>query len=108
MKVLLSLGLFLFWIEIGARDIRIYEMKKDGELERSFVLKTNLSESVVIDCQSFIQGLRVGEYENAFTYLLYPQECDDLQLRISDSLKKFKNHCIEVDQDVRADYTCIE
>lgn len=89
-----------------AAEIKVKKMLKDGDLERSFVLRTNLSEKVVLDCQSFIQGLRIGEYESAHTYMLNPDDCDGLQDRVRASLKKFQNHCIDVDEDIRSDYTC--
>lgn len=89
-----------------ASEIKVKKMLKDGELERSFVLQTNLPEKVVLDCQSFIQGLRIGEYESAMTYLLMPEDCEGLQDRVRASLKKWKNHCIDVDDDIRSDYTC--
>lgn len=106
MKAIFGIILLLSFLELQAGEIRVKKMIKDGDLDRSFVLKTNLPEKVVIDCQSFIQGLRIGEYEAALTYMLDPQECDGLQNRVKSSLKKFRNHCIDVDQDIRADYTC--
>jgi hypothetical protein len=106
MKAILGLLMLLVMVELHADEIRVRKMTKDGEMERSFVLSTNLKEKVVIDCQSFIQGLRIGEYEQAFTYFLDPAECDGLQVRIKSSLRKFRNHCIDVDQNIRIDYIC--
>jgi hypothetical protein len=106
MKAIFGMILLLSFLELHAGEIRVKKMMKDGELERSFVLKTNLTEKVVIDCQSFIQGLRIGEFEQAFNYMLDPEECDGLQTRVRASIKKFRHHCIDVDQDIRADYTC--
>lgn len=107
MKALIGFVLFLSILELQAAEIKVSKMVKDGDLERSFVLKTNLSEKVVIDCQSFIQGLRVGEFEQAFTYLMDEEECGALQKRISDSLKKRQKHCIDVEDDIRSDRSCI-
>lgn len=81
-------------------------MHKDGELERSFVLSTNLPDKVVLDCQSFIQGLRIGEKENAIIYMLDPYECESVQERVRKSLRRLQNHCIDVEEDIRADYSC--
>jgi hypothetical protein len=106
MKVIFGLVLFLTFLELHAVEIRVKKLARDGELERSFVLKTNMPERIVLDCQSFIQGLRVGEFESAYTFMLEPDECSDLHIRIKSSLRKFQNHCIDVDQDIRADYTC--
>lgn len=106
MKSLLTSVLLFTSILSFAGEIRVKKMTRDGELERSFVLTTNLSEAVVLDCQSFIQGLRVGEFEAAYTYLLEPWECEELQKRVKSSLRKFQHHCIDVEDDIRADYTC--
>lgn len=106
MKAIFGIILLFSFLEARAGEIRVQKMIKDGDLDRSFVLNTNLVVKVVIDCQSFIQGLRIGEYEAALTYMLDPQECDGLQSRVKSSLKKFRHHCIDVDQDIRADYTC--
>lgn len=81
-------------------------MIKERDLERSYILKTNSSTKIVLDCQSFIQGLRFGEFEEARTIMLDPDECESFQKRIKISLNRFQNHCIDVDQDIRADYTC--
>jgi hypothetical protein len=99
--------LFLIAFTATADEIRVSRMMKDGPLERSFVLKTNIQNKVVIDCQSFIQGLRIGEYEQAINYLLDPEECEGLQTRIRSSLRKGHFHCIDLDQDIRSDRSCI-
>lgn len=106
MKYIIGLVLAFTLFQAIAGEIRVKKMIQDGELDRSYVLKTNLAEKVVIDCQSFIQGLRIGEFENALTYMLDPDECEGLQNRVRGSLRKLQNHCIDVDQDIRADYTC--
>jgi hypothetical protein len=105
MKFLLA-ALVLVSFSIFSEEIRVKKMTKDGELERSFVLKTNLQEKVVLDCQSFIQGLRIGEYEQATVFMLDPESCTDLQNRIRLSLRKYRHHCIEVESDIRSDETC--
>lgn len=106
MKYLFGLVLLFTFLTSYGEEIKVRKMKGDGELERSFILTTNLSDKVVLDCQSFIQGLRVGEFESAYTYLLEPEECDALTNRVKASLRKFQKHCIDVDQDIRADYAC--
>jgi hypothetical protein len=106
MKIFFGFVLILTFPLLNAQDIRVRKMLKDGALERSFVLRTNLAEKVVIDCQSFIQGLRIGEYEEAFTFLLDPEECEGLQTRIRGSLRKGVFHCIQVDQEIQSDEPC--
>lgn len=104
----LTLGFILLLISFAAStfEIKVNRMSRDGDLERSFVLSTQLKEKVVLDCQSFIQGLRVGEYQEAVTFLLDPEQCESLQGRVRGSLRKSKKHCIVVESDVEDDYTC--
>ena len=106
MKKLIGLILLLSVSNTIADEIRVSERKQDGELERSFVLTTNITQKVVLDCQSFIQGLRIGEFEEAFTYLLDPWECEELQNRVKSSLRKRQEHCIDVEDEIRSDRTC--
>ena len=106
MKIVLVLILVLSVLEVFANEIQVKEILPDGELERSFVLNTNLPQKVVIDCQSFIQGLRIGEYESALTYMLNPEDCEGLVIRVKSSLNNSKNHCIQVEEDIQSDYTC--
>jgi hypothetical protein len=98
--------LSFFCLGLHAEEIKIRKMKQDGALERSFQLTTNLQQKVFLDCQSFIQGLRIGEFESAQTFLLAPDECEALTKRVQLSLLKFQKHCIDVDQEIRADYPC--
>jgi hypothetical protein len=105
MKILGLLLLISFYAP--AAEIRVKKMTQDRELDRSFILRTNIPEKVVLDCQSFIQGLRIGEYESAHTYMLNPEDCEGLQQRVKSSLRKFKNHCIEVEEDIVSDDTCV-
>lgn len=103
---LCGFALLLISFSSLAQEIRVNKMSRDGELERSFILKTNLKEKVVLDCQSFIQGLRIGEFEEAHTFLLEPWECDELQQRIRGSLRRLQKHCIDVQDEIRSDRTC--
>ena len=106
MKLLFGFVLLISLLDVGASEIRVKKMVLDGELDRSYVLTTNLSEKVVLDCQSFVQGLRIGEYEEAHTYLLDQDQCEGLQKRIQSSLRKFQHHCIDAEEDIRSDRSC--
>lgn len=106
MKKLLAFLIIAFSSFAQSEEIKVSKMTKDGELERSFVLETNLNDKVVIDCQSFIQGLRIGQFEAAYTYLLEPDECEGLQERIRRSLRSYQKHCIDVQDDIRSDRSC--
>lgn len=91
------------WAEV----IQVKKMKRDGELERSYILVSNLPEKLVLDCQSFIQGLRFGEGADASTLLMDQWECEELHKRIKRSVSSLRKHCIDVDEDsIRADYSC--
>lgn len=106
MKYLLGLILALSFFELQAYEVQVRKMSRDGELERSYVLSTNVQDKVVLDCQSFIQGLRIGEFESAYTFMMDPDECNALSKRIKSSIRKFQKHCIDIEDDIRADYTC--
>lgn len=106
MKYIFGLMLSLVLSNSFAEEIRVKRMTRDLNLERSFNLTTNLPDVVVIDCQSFIQGLRIGEKENAVMFMLDPYECESLQDRMRKSLRRLQNHCIDIDEDIRADYSC--
>ena len=85
-----------------ALDIKVSSLKNSPNMDRSFILKTNLTEKVVLDCQSFIQGLTIGDD----LIMMDPQGCEDLYFRIKGSLKKWQKHCLDVEYEVRADFTC--
>lgn len=107
MKKFVCLGLILMTTSLFAEIIQVKKMKRDGELERSYLLVTNLPETIVLDCQSFIQGLRFGEGESASTLLMDQWECEELHSRMKKSLNTFRKHCIDVEEDsIRADYSC--
>jgi len=106
MKYLLATFVLAFLFDGNAAEIKVRRMQRDRDLERSHVLVTNIKEKVALDCQSFIQGLRIGEFEQAYTFLLESQDCEDLTLRIKSSLKKFRSHCIDVQDDIRSDRVC--
>jgi len=91
-----------------AFELKIDRYKVEPEREGSIELFTNLKERSFIDCQSFIQGLRVGEFEESVFFLLNPYECTDLQARVIKSIKRRKSHCIELASEIISDKTCGE
>ena len=84
-------------------EIKVLSMTPEGDMERSFVLETSFPERVVLDCQSFVQGLNLGRDH---LILLEPEECEDLQNRIYSSLVQSVSHCLEVDDELRNDSPC--
>lgn len=89
-----------------AMELKISKMKAEEGMERSFVLKTNLSRKVLLDCQSFIQGISIGERSEGDFYMLEPQECEDLYQRIDSSLDHRQKHCVDLDEVFNSDYPC--
>lgn len=106
MKYIFGLTLTLVLFNSFAEEIRVKRMTRDRNIERSYILTTNLQEEVAIDCQSFIQGLRIGKKEDAIMFMMDPYECESMQDRIKKSLRRLQHHCIDVDEDIRADYSC--
>lgn len=106
MKSLLLLLALIFSLSATSEEVKVKKMLQDGDLERSFVLETSLKEKVVLDCQSFIQGLRIGEQGDAIFFMMDPNECESLQERVMSSLKRHQLHCIDVDSEIRSDYAC--
>ena len=84
-------------------EIKVTSMTQDGDLERSMVLVSTFPGRVVLDCQSFVQGLNLGRDQ---LILLEPEECEDLQNRIYSSLVQSVSHCLEVDDELRNDSPC--
>jgi len=105
MKTLL-LCLFLTSFTAFSFEIKVSQMSKEADMDRSYVLATQLLPKVFLDCQSFIQGLRIGEFEHASYFIMDPNECDSLHERTSESLRNNMNHCIVVEDDVRNDFPC--
>lgn len=106
MKKLFALALLILSTTALPEEIKVNKMSPDGELERSFVLATQLPDKVVLDCQSFVQGLRIGEQDQAVFFIMDSDECEAMQDRVKGSLKRRQFHCIDVDHDIRSDYSC--
>jgi hypothetical protein len=104
-KSFLALSALLSF-QVMAFELQVTRLSKEPRMERSFVLSTNIPETVILDCQSFVQGLRIGERASADLYLLDPQECEDLYKRINGSIKRKLKHCIDIGADIRSDYSC--
>lgn len=98
--LLLSLSILSF--SIHAEELKVSNMKNTPGMDRSFVLKTKLPQKVVLDCQSFIQGLSIGEQ----LYMMDASHCESVAKNMMDSFKSSRSHCIDVEDEVRSDYTC--
>ena len=100
------ISLMLFTSAAHAIEIQVSRMSKESQMERSFILKSNLASVLTLDCQSFVQGLYLGPRNQNEFLMLDPQECEDLYQRIKMSLRGKHKHCIEADEVIRSDYTC--
>lgn len=107
MKALLALML-LMTSAAYSFTLKVDDWKKNRDMDRSIVLFTQtIAEKTTLDCQSFIQGLWFGEYEEAYVVLMDPDQCMGLLSRIKTSITRGSSHCIEVgQQEVGKDYRC--
>lgn len=107
MKLIVGLIITLFITSSFAFEIKVDDWRKNRDMDRSMVLFTqSVSEKVTLDCQSFIQGLWFGEFEEATVVLMGPDQCMRLLNRIKDSVARRSSHCIEIDQELKKDYRC--
>jgi hypothetical protein len=106
MKLYLILGLVVTWSLVQGREVQVSEMQQTQHMDNHFSLETNINQKVILDCQSFIQGLTIGELPKQIFYILEPHDCEDLQSRMSHSLRLLKKHCLDLDEIIRSDYTC--
>ncbi|MFA5584025.1 MAG: hypothetical protein WDA09_07395 [Bacteriovoracaceae bacterium] len=107
MRLILGLLIALFTTSVFALEIKVDDWRKDRDMDRSIVLFTqSVPEKVALDCQSFIQGMWFGEFEEAYVVLMDPDQCMGLIDRIKSSIKRGSSHCIEIDDEVKKDYRC--
>lgn len=106
MKIILLSVLFLSSLA-SAAEIKVSRMTNEGGMERSFLLKSNYPVQVTLDCHSFIQGLYLGPRSDGQLLMLEPWECEDLYTRIRTSLRSLQKHCIDVEDVVLSDYSCL-
>ncbi len=86
--------------------LTVSAMKGEPGFSQSFVLKTQLKDKVLLDCQSFMNGIYVGPRDGGHFFMLDAEECQNLYNNIRGSLLKFKKHCIEIEDAVNHDEAC--
>ncbi len=87
--------------------IKVDDWKYYLDMERSFHLITqSVEQKVRLDCQSFLQGIMIGEYEDTALIMLDTQTCQDLSQRIQKSISRNMSHCLEVEDILVKDYRC--
>jgi hypothetical protein len=98
MKTVFAMILMLALYDASAVEFKVKRMNREAGYEARYELKTTLNEKVVLDCQSFIQGLLFGELGEG-VIMLQEWECQELLGDMKKSLHSFKRHCLEVDLD---------
>ena len=98
MKAILALILVLALYDASALDLKVSRMKREQGYAERYNLVTNLDHKVVLDCQSFIQGLLFGPLGES-AVMLEEWECDELTQDMKKSMSKFKQHCVVIDPD---------
>jgi hypothetical protein len=106
MRLYLGLILLFNWTLVVGQEVIVSDMRPTQDMDNHFALATNLDEKVILDCQSFIQGLSIGAPPKVTFYMLEPHDCEDLQLRVNHSLQLLRKHCLDLDDIIRSDYTC--
>lgn len=104
MKTFLLMLLVSF--PLTADVLKVSRMKNEPSMDRSFILKTQLDDKVLLDCQSFLQGIYIGPRNGGAFFMMEPDECEALHNNIRGSLRKFKKHCIEIEDSVNSDEAC--
>ena len=104
MKTFLLILLVSF--PLMAEVLMVSRMKNEASMDRSFILKTQLEDKVLLDCQSFLQGIYIGPRDGGAFFMMEPHECEALHNKIRGSLRKFKKHCIDIVDAVNSDETC--
>lgn len=98
MKTVFMLILAFALFDATALEIQVSRMKKVAGYSDRYDLRTSLDEKVVLDCQSFIQGLLFGPLGES-AIMLEEWQCDELTQEMKKNLSQLKKHCLEVDRD---------
>lgn len=98
MKTIVAMILLLSLFDASALEIKVNRMQRASGYYARFDLKTSLKDKVVLDCQSFIQGLFFGPVGEG-VIMLQEWECAELMNDMKLSVNGFKKHCLEVDFD---------
>lgn len=100
------IAFLLITLPAMADVLKVSGMKNEASMDRSFILRTQLSDKVLLDCQSFLQGIYIGPRDGGAFFMMEPDECEALHNNIRGSLRKLKKHCIEIEDSVNSDEAC--
>ena len=98
--------MLLVSLPLMADVLTVSGMKNEPSMDRSFILKTQLQDKVLLDCQSFLQGIYIGPRDGGAFFMMEPHECEALHNNIRSSLRKWKKHCIDIEDAVNSDEAC--
>jgi len=98
MKTLVAMILILALYDASALEIKVKRMNRTPGYSQRYDLKTSLDEKVVLDCQSFVQGLLFGPIGEGLI-MLQEWECQELMGDMKKSVHGLKQHCLEIDFD---------
>ena len=98
MKNVIAIILVLALYDATAEEIKVHRMERTAGYTLRYDLKTSLDEKVVLDCQSFVQGLLFGPLGEGVV-MLQEWECQELMVDMKKSVHQFKKHCLDIDQD---------
>jgi len=110
MKAVFAMILMLALYDASAAEIEVSRMNRVSGYSERYDLKTSLNEEVVLDCQSFIQGLLFGQLGES-AILLQEWECEELTQGMKKSFRHLKTHCLEIDLEsgvLLAQQTCAQ
>jgi hypothetical protein len=95
MKTIFAMILMMALYDASALEIKVSKMTRTQGLDRRYDIKSDFGQKLAVDCQSFIQGVLIGQLgENAI--MLQEWECDELVQDMKSSLRHLKKHCLEV------------
>ena len=98
MKTIFAMILVFALYDASALEIKVNRMNRSSGYSERYDLKTSFDDKVVLDCQSFIQGLLFGQVGER-VIMLQEWECQELIGDMKKSFSTFKKHCLEVDQE---------
>ncbi len=93
----LTLVLLCVSLPSHSTDVEVRGMEVVEGFERRFDLQTQFDDKLVLDCQSFIQGLFFGQDATGMSVLLDEWECDELVIGVKESLDQSMDHCLNLD-----------
>lgn len=99
MKHYLLMSLAILVLPTHAAEIRVSHMTLSTGFDFRYNLTTSIKDPVILDCQSFIQGLFIGASGAEQTILMAEWECEELVSEMNESLGRKEKHCLEVDTD---------